>query len=276
MAIINYKEGDDPTKKNQFGVVSGVDLLAPPILNEDPSSIESVNGKNPEEVYQKWETFNTFLQSKKINIDINTIKGREDSLKLIIEFNTNKKTSFWADSGKSILNPLTKADVEAIQRFTQRTDPNVQVDGWVGTQTVQLKYPPLRFLLTEFKVYDGKLNKTTIYAVKNYPSNTLIPIIWGNKRFIIPLDDFNNSNRSKKSSYPFWKTYDPVRDKNNLPWNALSTQLRQTINHPYRQWDELDNTINIENVLSVNQKTKELQQTKNSLSSQTKLTNLVR
>jgi hypothetical protein len=276
MAIINYKEGDDPTK-NKFGIVSGVDLTSPPILNEDPSDIESVNGRNPEEVFLKWEVFYKFLQSKTISTDINSLEGRKKiSLELINEFNTNKKTSFWASSGKSISNPLTKADIEAIQRFTQKTDPNVQVDGWVGTQTIQLKYPPLRFLLTEFRVYDGKLNKNTTYTVKDYPSNTVIPIIWGNKRFVIPLGDFNDSNSSKTSSYPFWKSYDPIKDKNNLPWNSLSTQLRQTINNPYRQWDELDNTVNNENALSVNQKTNDTQQRKNSLSSQSKLVNSIK
>jgi hypothetical protein len=262
MAVINYKERDDPNKKNQYGVVSGASLVAPVILNQNSLDVEFVNGFNPEDVVLKWNGFYNFLQEKNIDTDINSLGGKEKiSLPLINEFNTKIV--------KSPSRTITRASIEAVQRFNQKTDPNVQVDGWVGTQTIQLQYPKIKFLLTIFKVYDGKTNKTIEYDPKKYPSNSVIPILWGNKRFVIPLDDFNDANVKKISSYPFWRLYNPVTDKKNLPWNALSTQLRLPVNYPYREWDELDNTINIDNALSINQQTQQVQQVKNQLQSQT-------
>ena len=43
MAVINYKGEDNPSEKNRFGTVSGVDLKTPPILNLNPLDIEYVN-----------------------------------------------------------------------------------------------------------------------------------------------------------------------------------------------------------------------------------------
>jgi hypothetical protein len=273
MAIINYKEGDDPTKKNQFGVVSGVDLTAPVILNNNPLDIEFVNGKNPEEVTRKWNVFFEFLKSKKINTDINSLEGQKQvSLPLIEEFNTNKKTSFWAEIGESIKNPLTRDDIFAIQKFNQKTDPNIQVDGWVGTQTKQLKYPLINFLLINFKNYER--NKFVEYSPKDYPDNTLIPIIWGNKRYVISKTDYFKSVEQKISSFPFWKIYSPTSDKNLLSWKTMSLKLRT--NFPSQpEWDKLDNTVDIENTISINQQTQQIQQIKTQFQSQTNLINQI-
>ena len=143
MAVINYKEGDDPNKKNQYGVVSGASLVAPVILNQNSLDVEFVNGFNPEDVALKWNGFYNFLQEKNIDTDINSLGGKEKiSLPLINEFNTKIV--------KSPSRTITRADIEAVQRFNQKTDPNVQVDGWVGTQTIQLQYPTIEFLLTIF------------------------------------------------------------------------------------------------------------------------------
>jgi hypothetical protein len=272
MAIINYREEDDLTKKNRFGSVSGADLEAPVILNENSLDIESVNGKNPDEVRKKWNVFFEFLKDKNIKTDINSLDGRQKiSLPLINEFNTNKKTSFWAEIGESIQNPLTRDDIFAIQRFNQKTDPNIQVDGWVGTQTKQLKYPKLTFLLIQFDNFER--NKYVRYTFKDYTDDTLIPIIWGNKRFVIPIVDFN---KELQSSYPFWRLYSPITDKEKLPWITMSRKLNQS--RPYSapsEWSRLDNTVNIENTISLNQQTLQQQQQNRSNQNQTILTNTI-
>jgi hypothetical protein len=272
MAEINYKEEKDPTKKNKFGVVSGADLEAPPILNLNPLDIEFVNGKNPEEVTRKWLVFSTFLEKKNITTDINSLEGRKKiSLELIKEFNTSK-TSFWATSKKSITNPLDINDIKAVQKFNQITDPNVQVDGWVGTQTVQLLYPRINFLLITYKNYER--NKYVEYPPKEYPDDTLVPIIWGNKRFVIPINSFLLSQNSD-TSYQYWRPYSPSTDKDKLPWNTMSRKLRTSF-PSNSTWDKLDNTVDIENTLTINQNTSKEQQQKTNLQNQTKLINSLR
>jgi hypothetical protein len=272
MAVINYKEGDDPTKKNQFGVVSGVNLVSPVILNKNPLDIESVNRKNPEQVTSKWNTFHQFLSDKNITIDINSLQGKETiSEPLINEFNNNKKTSIWASKGNSQNNPLTRDDIFAIQRFTSKTDPNVQIDGWVGTQTIQMLYPRIEFLLAIFTVNNKE------YGPNQYPESpeTLIPIIWGDKRFVIPLGAFRKANETKTSSWESWRLYNPVTDKENLPWNNVSRVYRVSISNQFKQWDQFDNTINIENTLSINENTLKEQRQKLQFQNQTNLTNLI-
>lgn len=272
MAIINYKEEDDPTKKNQFGVTSGVNLTSPVILNQNPLDIEPVNSKNPEQVIVKWNTFHQFLSDKNITIDINSLPGKETiSEPLINEFNNNKNTSIWASRGNSQTNPLTRDDIFAIQRFTSKTDPNVQIDGWVGTQTIQMLYPRIEFLIPIFRVNNKE------YGINQYPESpeTLIPIIWGDKRFVIPLGAFKKANETKTSSWESWRLYNPVTDKEKLPWNNVSRIYRISVVSEFRQWDQFDNTINIENTLSINENTLKEQRQKLQLQNQTNLTNLI-
>lgn len=270
MAEINERKTDNPAEKNQFGVVSGVDLKAPPILNINPLDIKFVNGKNPEEVTAKWNAFIEFIKNKNITTDINSLEGRKKiSLELIKEFNTDSK---WAKNKNSITDPLNVDDIKAVQIFNQITDPNIQVDGWIGTQTIQLSYPRINFLLINFKNYEK--NKYVEYSFKDYPNDTLVPIIWGNKRFVIPINDFILA-QNQGTSYQYWRPYSPPTDKNRLPWVTMSKKLRTSFSsNP--TWDKLDSTINMENALSINQTTLKEQQQKTNLQNQTKLVNSLR
>lgn len=256
MAEINYKEGDDPTKKNQFGVVSGVDLTSKVILNNNPLDVESVNGFPPGSVVDKWTFFYLFLQDRKIDTDINSLEGRKNiSLKLINEFNTDTESSLWASFGSSnkyrgTQNPLTRQDIEAIQRFTSKTDPNVQIDGWVGTQTIQMFYPRSRIF--------------TPRGNKNLPLDSLYPIIWGSKRYVISVKD---AQTAKELTYPtllYVKLYDPSLHKDKLISEAIP-----------KEWNSID-TVSISPTATLeNAKTTLLAQQKKSLQSQTNLTNSI-
>jgi hypothetical protein len=256
MAEINYKEGDDPTKKNQFGVVSGVDLTSKVILNNNPLDIESINGFPPGSIADKWTFFYLFLQDRKINTDINSLEGRKNiSLKLINEFNTDTKSSLWASFGSSnkyrgTQNPLTTDDIKAIQKFTSKTDPNVQIDGWVGTQTIQMFYPRSR-------IFTSKGNK-------NPSLDSLYPIIWGSKRYVISVKD---AQSAKELTYPtllYAKLYDPSLHKDKLIPDTIP-----------KEWNSID-TVTVSSTATLeNAKTTLLAQQKKSLQSQTNLTNSI-
>jgi hypothetical protein len=97
----------------------------------------------------------------------------------------------------------------------------------------------------------------------------------GDKRFVIPLGAFKKANETKTSSWESWKLYNPVTDKEKLPWNNINRIYRESFSNPFKQWDQFDNTINIENILSINENTLKEQRQKLQFQNQTNLTNLI-
>jgi hypothetical protein len=197
-----------PSKDYRFGNTTGVDLTAPLTLNPNPLDIESINGKDKVYTWEKWETFLIFIKNKidKNDVSLNSKEKWEAlTLSLINEFNTNKDTSNWVKFGGSnpnrgIANPLTREDIFAVQRFNRKTDPNVQVDGWLGTQTLRMSYPRT-FYYKNTVLSNGKPS--------NQPPDTLIAITWGNKRFVTTYKDDLEANTSQKSRLTYWKLFDP-------------------------------------------------------------------
>jgi len=235
---------------NKFGVTSGVDLTAPVLNNNNPLDIEYVNKFPPGSVADKWAFFYLFIQDKEISTDINSLSGKKEiSLELINEFNTNKRTSIWAtfnNKYRGINNPITNEDIIAIQKFTQKTDPNVQIDGWVGTQTLQMFYP-----------------RSNIYkpSLDNYPESSLYPAIWGNKRYVISK---KNTQLSKQNQFPaliYYELYNPSIHDQYLIKQAIP-----------KIWDKIDTPI-INNISSENVKSLLLEKQRNYLQSQSKIIN---
>lgn len=246
----------------QFGNITGVDLTAPVILNPNPLDIQSVGGKPIGSVTDKWAYFYLFLQTKKIDTSLNSEQGRKDiSLKLIEEFNTNKQTSTWAALGdvnplRGINNPLTRDDIYAIQRFNKISDPNIQVDGWLGTQTAQMSYPRALISVSVTKGANGEV-------VPNDPQS-FIPVIWGNKRYVLKEKDSQEINSSLQTKGPisnYFVLYDPVIHKEKL----------QTKNLP-KNWNLIESGASITQPANfINAKTRLLAQQKASLQNQTNL-----
>ena len=217
---------------------TGVDLTAPIKLNSNPTDIESVNGRDKAYTDEKWKAFLKFSNSKidKNDTSLNS-KAVWESLTtdLINEFNTNKETSVWVQFGgnnpnRGLQNPISREDIFAIQRFTKKTDPNAQVDGWLGTQTLRMDYPKR----VTYVIYAKDKNGADLPV----PSETLLPVIWGDKRYIISYRDFDESNKNKKISYAtLLKVYDPsihTKDKFqkdpdlNRDWTSLAETVSVT------------------------------------------------
>lgn len=183
---------------NRFGATTGIDLTAKIILNENPSDIESVGGHPPAYTQDKWRLFQIFLDGKdpinkvepinRLNTELNSNKELKIQItqKYINSFNAS---SAWTSFGTSnphrgINNPLTQEDIFAIQRFTKKTDPKAQIDGWLGTQTLQMNYPKITTLNRGFT--DGSKDISPEF------SNYLIAAAWGNKKFVINRTDLYN------------------------------------------------------------------------------------
>lgn len=236
---------------NRIGVLSGVDLTSPVILNNNPIDIEPINGFPAGSVADKWAFFYLFIQDKEISTDINSLEGKKTiSVELINEFNTNKQTSVWATFNNKyrggISNPLTDKDVFGIQNFTKKSDPNVQVDGWIGTQTIQMVYPR------------SNISKPSI---DNYSLDSLYPVIWGNKRYVISKENIQTSKKNQYSALIYYELYNPSIHDDKLIKLAIP-----------KIWNSID-TPTINKLSSENVKSSIIQQQKKYLQSQSKLIN---
>lgn len=246
-------------RDSRFGNITGIDLKAPVILNPNPFDIESVNGQPKSSVWEKWLYFWGFANKyiDKNDTSINTEEGKNRiTSKLIDDFNSNKDISDWAKFGtlnpnRGLNNPITREDIFAIQRFTRKTDPRVIVDGWVGTQTLQMLYPKI---LTIVNNIDKNPNPQNYY-----------PSIWGDKRFVISVKDnteYVSSNHKSKAS--LLVPYDPSKHNDKFEGNSGNN----------KQWIALGETVTPNSTAEkINTETLKSTIQKNILQLQTKITN---
>jgi hypothetical protein len=203
--------------------LTGIDLTAPLQLNPNPFDIESIGGRDKAYVVEKWKAFLRFVNSKidKNDTSLNSQAGWESlTVNLIKEFNTSPDSN-WVQFGgtnpnRGRQNPMTRDDIFAIQKFTNKVDPNAKIDGWLGTQTLRMDYP--------------KTSTSIAYDVtKTYSPELLLPVIWGNKRYVISNKDNlianeeskkpNSGNTSKPLSQ-YLKLYDPtIHSKDKFIFN---------------------------------------------------------
>ena len=191
-----------PTEiENIFGVKSGVNLIEPVNLNINPLDI-------PKVLYPtlgSWNVFQNYLQKNNFVRNPQFNKNQEDTNKIIAEYNN------------SIANPnfqkITQDAIVAAQTFHKKNDPKIQIDGWVGSQTSQLKYP------NSLLIFEGKSNSEP-YIPKN--NKGFLPIIWGNKRFVVKAEI--QSEYAKKNLFApnsTWEQYDENIHKSTLQTNKL-------------------------------------------------------
>jgi len=188
---------------------TGVDLTAPLQLNPNPLDIESLGGRDKGYTREKWSAFLRFANLKidKNDTSLNSQAGWESlTVNLIKEFNTSLDSNWVQFGGNSPnrgrQNPITRVDIFAIQKFTNKTDPNAKIDGWLGTQTLRMDYPNLLIL-------------TNTNLNEKISPELLIPIIWGNKRYVISNGDnvtWTDENKSTRKSFTQIITlYDPTK-----------------------------------------------------------------
>jgi hypothetical protein len=234
----------------------GTDLTRKPILNPNPLDIVVPPGRTISSIFVNWNNFYQFVTTdKKINTTdpiINSEKGRKDlTTQLIKEYNSNERWHLRFGYLKN--NPLTQDDVRAIQTFTRITDPNVKVDGWLGTQTIQMYYP-IGYIIetTTYAEEQWKLK----YPNKPFPQSEIsklgpnskllyapikdsdfVPFIWGNKRYVIDYRTFvATSNSLNISDKDFAIPYDPLIHKSIIkrytPTAWFSIESNTVVNQP--------------------------------------------
>lgn len=252
--------GGENTRDSRYGSTTGIDLLAPIQQNLNPNDIKSVNGKPSYSVWEKWRYFWGFANQNidKNDSSINTEEGKKRITEgLITKFNSDKTISPWARFGNSnpnrgTNNPLTRDDINAIQQYTQKADTRVIIDGWVGTQTLQMVYPTINVL--------SILEKGT-----NVDPNKYYPVIWGNQRYVINTKDYYLPFPWPNSLASYLKIYDPAKYDKNFEGFGYLNKNWIALGKPFTTSETAQQVDNI---------TKKTQSIKNNFQTQTQLNNL--
>jgi hypothetical protein len=281
--ILTPPTGGSKDEKDYRYSSTGVDLTAPIKLNPNPLDIESFGGRDKGYTQEKWSAFLRFATTSSIDENGNKIGPRinkkDPSLNsqavwkklttdIINEFNTSPESN-WVQFGKTspnrgLQNPLTLADITAIQKFTKKVDPNVQVDvelgktPILGTQTLQMEYPKLLVM----RVFNKDPKDKNI--ITNSAPELLIPVVWGNKRYITSngvYDNWITENSSlRKSLFEIIVPYDPTKHPKDKWSYNFDTKKEWTVLASPVVPSESAEKINSETVKTTNQsQTKQLQ-----------------
>ena len=262
-------------RNSTYGNTTGLDLTSQINLNSNPLDIEEYDGLTAGEVQIKWNAFIIWItKGKQPDGTLNTTYY--DIKNVAINTNVSQKTDamingfnqYWEQIKPPLQQKLqrenkrwrlNKLDVQKIQIFHNKTDASVQLDGgFIGTQTIRLRYPrpiPVNFfrILLDTKLpvnfstdkYDILLfypiPSQRQYAVQLFPnkkvyselfpSQSVIPILWGNKRFILTQNEYDNNLLSNTNLF---KSYDlsPNLYNDVLPWNLIPAKAAELLNQP--------------------------------------------
>lgn len=178
-----------------IGAKTGVDLNKTINYNTDPTQIPKGVNSGAWSTFQRYAKDYKFEGGDKVkgNVDMNSPEGKKMYTdKLISDFNLSP------DAIKYKAN-ISSKDISDAQSYHKLTDPNVQVDGWYGSQTSQLNYPN--------PTYDFNRIKGT-----QSPSDTtgFIPVQYGNKKYVLP------ANKAGKPNLNDFIPYDPNMHNANM------------------------------------------------------------
>jgi hypothetical protein len=265
----------------------GTDLTVLPIVNPNPLDIVIPPGRTVGDIVSNWNNFYSFVREIKgfntTNPQLNSLEGQKSlTTQLINEYNSNERFHTQYKYLKNL--PLTQEDIRAIQTFTKITDPNVIIDGFLGTQTIQMEYPRAG-IVTVTDVAETLWIKNhpdgepfPQSEIKNLPpqqqllfvtpkDSDFVPYIWGNKRYVMTYKQYVStwSTRFDKSFYNLLVPYDPAIHKPLIP---RYTPLK---------WDALGEDVVINQPASLkNITTQHIQNQKTTLQSQTNLIKSIR
>jgi|LakMenE01Jun11ns_1017448.scaffolds.fasta_scaffold9920147_2 hypothetical protein len=187
---------------NIFGETSGVNLTA--VVNPINLNPLDIFGKDYSGKFRTaitWNDFQFWLRNSAspilINLGILNPGQRILNNPILNSRNTGKPISdrlIQIYNDTSPRNLITPEDIQNIQLFHKKINPNVQVDQWVGSQTTQLLYPLPKGPFARVNNNNPENGPIDFRAqTRNNQPTTLpyFPVIWGNKRFIISRENYD-------------------------------------------------------------------------------------
>ena len=250
----------DGTRNYRYAL-DGTDLSIPPILNLNPLDIVVPPGRTVGDIVRNWNNFSSFIKTvKNLNTTdpiLNSEEGRKNiTTQLLNEYNNNE--TYHTKFKYLKPHPLNQEDIRAIQTFTKITDPNVIIDGFLGTQTIQMKYPTASVFEIVDRALSDWLEEDSSRRKEDFPQslikalnpdqqllfvtpndNDFIPLLWGNKRYVITWKKYLSSYNSTffdESIMNLIIPYDPTIHNPIIPrylpknWDAIGENA--IINQP--------------------------------------------
>jgi hypothetical protein len=229
----------EKAKANRFAVKNpDVDLTAEVTLNRDPYLIPDGTNTAGWGYFQRYLK-QLYIDNPEKLTELNTNEGFKVSQQIINYFNQNyiinidDSYEVWdiPSSGNITVKTIKRKNVasfrfldrfpnglintttvEAAQNYHLITSfsgvNRVLVDGWVGSQTAQLVYPGRRIEYLYFSEKSdkrgkplGELTKDGIISKRPMYKSGLIPVIWGNRRFVVDarvVDQYVNNVETGK------------------------------------------------------------------------------
>jgi hypothetical protein len=218
-----------------------IDLLAPVNLNQNPYDIEPLNGHPSSYVGFKYNLFNnwmfpeTFKEKEKDLLSDSKFYNFTPNPDKINPTDTSVNSNTWISKTETLIKqfnenvwipyglkyptnkhlgayfPLTNEDIKAVQAFNQKTDPNIIVDGWLGTQTFQLSYPLGASLSAAYWNKGGGVPSEI-----NPDPDTWVPSVWGDYTFVIKNEYILKQQKGQLNGAPltyYFIPYDPAKYK---------------------------------------------------------------
>lgn len=168
-------------------------------LNKNPLDYPGITG----DIVVTWNVFQDYLRKIKFVGDVtNDFDKSSNTKKVINNYNKLIETKTLTLNNKPIddyknLKLITQDNIKAAQTFHNKNDSRVKIDGWVGSETSQLKYPiPFIYYVTAppkiNEAYIDKKGKTIIPPPTQLLKDKYgwLPIIWGNKQFVVSAPTF--------------------------------------------------------------------------------------
>lgn len=186
------RNNEDGTRNYRYGE-DGTDLLLNVTLNLNPLDIVTpFDRKNAFFYIDRWNNFIVDFIRSKINIydpKWNANNSDTELQSLIDEWNNKVPSS----------SNITKDVIKQAQEYHQIKDPNIVVDGRLGTQTFKLLYPETIIWENKVDVFrDGKY----VTLRNQTPDYGYLPVTWGDKKFVIQSSAFNKSIKNQNIVSP--------------------------------------------------------------------------
>jgi len=231
---------EDGTRNYRYSD-EGIDLLAEITLNINPLDIDAPDQKSVNETIRKWNGFISFVRGK-INI-FETKFNADSSINNLQELLNNY------NADKSELGKITINDIKKAQIYHQIADPDVVIDGRLGTQTFKLIYPEP--IIWENKK-ETERNGKWIVLRNQTPEYGYLPVSWGDKKYVLSSRIYNqffltpeerknaispSSNKNREDGKSIYELIEPY--KPSIHNNVLFYKEKDP-NESWPNWGRLD------------------------------------
>ena len=147
--------------------------MATEVINLNKNPLDYPGGLNFE-IVVTWNAFQKYLQKIKFVGDVaNDFDKTTNTKKVINDYNKNVDINL----SNKFTKIITIDNIKAAQAFHYKNDSRVQIDGWVGSETSQLKYPipSIYYVTAPPKINEAYIDKKGKKVLVEYVESKTLP-----------------------------------------------------------------------------------------------------